>query len=402
MCWRMCVVVALAWGLGACASGESTLPGPGAGAGQDMASGRDLGAQGVDMHMSSGDMGEGPVDMGEGPVDMGEGPVDMGAAADMGMMSGEDMGAASLMIRADALPYAEQVGDQRAWVHRDEAFTYGVFHTFDALKVCGEADSPRKAHVFLPWGVFEGSRRYPVVYMNDGDTAFWGDGFSGKTWGVGGTLSTLASEGAIQEVIVVALLPLVRDREYTHTAWFDGRECCGVDGYASYLKGCVKPFIDAHYPTQPGPRSTAIVGSSHGGLAAFYTATRHPETFGYAGALSPSLWVGLDYGRVANPNAALRGSALMTGIEATLTDANTRPRIWLDWGLRRDGGDHNAITEALVTTRAAELIGILEGDYGYTSGDDLFTHEDPVGGHDEDAWRYRFGLMMRAFFPTSR
>ena len=37
-----------------------------------------------------------------------------------------------------------------------------------------------------------------------------------------------------------------------------------------------------------------ILGSSHGGLAAFYTATQYPEQFRCVAALSPSFWVGLD------------------------------------------------------------------------------------------------------------
>ncbi|HMV67084.1 MAG TPA: hypothetical protein PKA64_09550 [Myxococcota bacterium] len=93
-----------------------------------------------------------------------------------------------------------------------------------------------------------------------------------------------------------------------------------------------------------------------------------------------------------------------------LLPASRRPAFWLDWGMKRDGGPHNAHVEAAAARRGAEMIDLLVHDFGYReqvfdAGSvpepeaDLFTHVDRVGGHDEDAWRYRFGLMARAFFP---
>lgn len=41
---------------------------------------------------------------------------------------------------------------------------------------------------------------------------------------------------------------------------------------------------------------TAIIGSSHGGLAAFYIAASYPEKFGIVGAMSSSFGAGLDFG----------------------------------------------------------------------------------------------------------
>jgi hypothetical protein len=54
---------------------------------------------------------------------------------------------------------------------------------------------------------------------------------------------------------------------------------------------------------------------------------------------------------------------------------------------------------------------LLERAYGYRtqrlSGTetpdpavDLWVYEDAVGGHDEEAWAWRFGLLMRAISPA--
>ena len=52
----------------------------------------------------------------------------------------------------------------------------------------------------------------------------------------------------------------------------------------------VKPAVDAHFSTLPGPENTLIFGYSLGGLAALYALYERPDVFGAAGCLSGSLW----------------------------------------------------------------------------------------------------------------
>lgn len=287
-------------------------------------------------------------------------------------------------------------GGQRAWFH-DADFSAGFFHTYDAFQVAGASDTPRQVRVFVPRDYEVSGRRYPVVYMNDGPTAFFAaESPVGKSWRVGETLSALRDQGKVQDLIVVAISPLDRNREYTHTSFMFGYSCCGLDGYAQYVAQHVKPWIDANYRTRPEARSTAIVGSSHGGLAAFYLAARYPEKFGNAGCLSPSFWVGLD--TPWSVGGSLASSSLLTATRSGLASAQ-HPRLWIDWGLKREGGDHNRVIEEGATRRGREMARLLQQRYGYTLGQDLHTWEDPIGGHDEDAWAWRFGLLMQAFFP---
>lgn len=294
-----------------------------------------------------------------------------------------------------AVPF--QKGGQSAWFH-DEGNPSGFFHTYDAFRVGGPGDQPRKVHVYVPRDYETSGQRYPVVYMNDGDTAFFPGGLAGKTWATAAALDGLYAEGAIEPVIVVAIAPLVRDREYTHEPWLFGRECCGLEGYVGYLAGPVKGWVDANYRTRPGPESTAIVGSSHGGLAAFYTATTRPDRFGKAGCLSSSFWVGLDPGFLFG-GGPLRDSLLVQRAAPTL-DGPSRPRLWLDWGLVRTGGEQNALVEAMATDRSREMAALLRQEYGYEP-DELATLEDPNGAHDEDSWRRRLPDVLRFLLSGS-
>jgi pimeloyl-ACP methyl ester carboxylesterase len=290
-------------------------------------------------------------------------------------------------------------GGQIAWFH-DEGHSAGFFHTYDRLQVGGDGDAPRKIHVFLPREYETVVDEYPVIYMNDGDTAFFRGGAIGQSWWTGETLGELYKRNAIARVIVVAIYALNRDREYTHEPavprWIRQVDCCGVEAYTQYLADALKPFIDRSYRTIPDPRQTTIMGSSHGGLAAFYTACRRPDAFGNAAALSPSFWVGLDTG--TDTFLPLHKSSLLELTAPTLGDRDRRPRLWLDWGLRKDEGFHNWFIENNTVKRGREMAELLREQFGYVLGRDLWTYEDPEGEHSEESWARRLPLVLQALY----
>lgn len=282
-----------------------------------------------------------------------------------------------------AASFPARLAGQDAWIH-DERSTAGYFHTYDALSLGGDT---RKVHVFLPRSYTAGCRNYPVVYMHDGDAVFF-PGAVGKTWDVQRVLEQAYAAQQLREVIVVAVHPREREREYTHVPWLPGRACCDLPAYTNYLADRLKPFVDGAYRTERGAQQTIIVGSSHGGLAAYYAATVRGDVFGRAVAMSSSLWVGLDALTVGGP---LSTSALL---QASGPGLAARPRLYLDWGLVRTGGTHNSLIEARATTRGRELAALLRQSYGYTDGVDLLAVEDPQGEHDEDSWRRRLGPAL--------
>ncbi len=285
------------------------------------------------------------------------------------------------------------VSGQTAWVHDDQK-SAGYFHTYDAL-VPKSGTEAHKVHVFLPRGYSGGGcKRYPVIYMNDGNTSFWPGGSANKTWGVAEVLADAYAKRTVREVIVVAIEPVERNREYTHTPWLLGEACCGASVYAAFLADAVVPFVDAAYRTKKGRADTFVLGSSHGGLSAFYVSTRRPEVFGGAIAMSSSFWVGQDDRVTGSIGGPLSGSALIAQVGPNLTASN-KPRLYLDWGLVRDGGFHNAIIEERATVRGREMATLLEGaPYGYVRDRDLFTVEDPKGEHEEISWGRRLGRAL--------
>lgn len=298
------------------------------------------------------------------------------------------------------------VGGQRAWAH-DGGFAgaAGLFHTFDHLDVGGGLP-PRKVHVRLPPEARHGGRRFRVVIMHDGDTGFWPGGNFRQTWNVAGALARVGDD--VDPVILVAVHPHDRNAEYTHVDWSQGRRPWGkAPDYARYLARHLVPFLDAHYPTIPERQARAVVGSSHGGLISFYAATRHPTVFGFAGAMSPSFFSGIEPPPWGPGEAPLREAPIVSEVWPVLTSP-TAPRVWICWGLRRDGGDHNAVVEHLATKRGREMAQLLSSTAGYQHHDlrpgelprqdaTLWTLNDVRGGHDESSWGARLPLVLRAF-----
>ena len=66
---------------------------------------------------------------------------------------------------------------------------------------------PRPVDVWLPPGYAEGGeRRYPVLYMHDGQNLFDPElAFGGVDWGLDEALGRLAAAGDIPETMVVAI-----------------------------------------------------------------------------------------------------------------------------------------------------------------------------------------------------
>lgn len=334
------------------------------------------------------------------PDDLSAGSPDQANQADLAVPAADLQAACSDAPPGPpaAMPYPFTLNGQMAWSH-DPGHSAGYFHTYDALDV-DPKDQPHKVHVFLPRGYRGCDPGYPVVYFNDGGTTFFGDGSNGKTWRVPDALAGLYAQGAIPRVIAVGIVPRDRDYEYSHTPVGPNRPCCGAARYADYVGDAVRGFIDRSYRTRRDPAATVIIGSSRGGLASFYVATRRPDAFRRAGCLSSSFWAGLDpvYGGTF-PGGPLSGAPIVTEVDALLRDRARRPRLWIDWGLVRTGGFANSDIEAAATKRGKEMIALLQNPYGYTvtpNNNDLFWQEDPQGGHDEDSWARRLPAVLTA------
>jgi predicted alpha/beta superfamily hydrolase len=148
----------------------------------------------------------------------------------------------------------------------------------------------RRIWVYLPPNYRIGKKRYPVLYMQDGQNLFDNaTSYSGE-WGVDEYLDSIFNLGR-KEIIVVGIDNglLKRMNEYNPYSFQQFGEGEG-DKYVDFLVKTLKPFVDKHYKTLPGKKNTYIAGSSMGGLISLYAVLKYPSVFGGAGIFSPAFW----------------------------------------------------------------------------------------------------------------
>ena len=144
------------------------------------------------------------------------------------------------------------------------------------------------------------SRRYPVLYMLDGQNLFDAclSDVSHQEWGVDETVQRLVAERKIPPLIVVGVDHAGKDRAHEYLPYKDfvgGPDMDEPAGrrFPDFLTGEVMPLVDGQYRTLQGQPNTGIGGSSYGGVASLYALLARPGHFGYGLIESPTLWVGM-------------------------------------------------------------------------------------------------------------
>jgi glycosidase/predicted alpha/beta superfamily hydrolase len=152
-------------------------------------------------------------------------------------------------------------------------------------------DRERTLRIYLPPGYEKSNRRYPVLYMHDGQNLFDATTSYSGEWGVDETLNELAKTKGL-ELIVVGIDHGDERRIHELNPWDNARFGKGEGRqYMDFVVGTVKPYIDSHYRTKPGRDDTAVMGSSMGGLISQYAIEQYPQVFGKAGIFSPAYWL---------------------------------------------------------------------------------------------------------------
>ena len=239
----------------------------------------------------------------------------------------------------------------------------------------------RNVDVWLPPGYgADPARRYPVLYMHDGQNLFDpATSFGGIDWGVDEAMTDLIEKGAVREAIVVGVWNTGKRREeYMPQRAVQGNVHFNVPGaedlkpadiisdrYLAFLVKELKPFIDASYRTLPDRADTFVMGSSMGGLVSQYAMSRYPEVFGGAGCVSTH-WPAGDGIAVAD-------------FGAHLPDAATH-RYWFDYGTATlDSSYEPYQKQADALLRKA----------GYVEGQNWVTKKFDGAEHSEKSWRLR-------------
>ncbi len=147
----------------------------------------------------------------------------------------------------------------------------------------------RKITVYLPPGYVGSAKRYPVLYMHDGQNLF-DDYLAGfGEWGVDESLDSLIKKGQ-QGCIVVGIDNGPKRLNEYNPFYFEKFGDGEGDNYVNFIAQTLKPYIDKRYRTITTKENTIIAGSSMGGLISYYAILKYPEVFGKAGIFSPAFW----------------------------------------------------------------------------------------------------------------
>ena len=148
----------------------------------------------------------------------------------------------------------------------------------------------RRIAALLPHDYGRTDKRYPVLYLQDGQNLFDEHAPFGS-WGVDKKLALMAEQG-FGDIIIVAIDHAEQDRISEFTPSYHTQLGSG-DGkkYVRFLADRLKPYVDEHFRTLPGREHTGIGGSSMGGLISIYAGLIYPEEYGKLMIFSPSLWV---------------------------------------------------------------------------------------------------------------
>jgi predicted alpha/beta superfamily hydrolase len=224
-------------------------------------------------------------------------------------------------------------------------------------------------------------RRFPVVYLHDGQNLFDPEtAFAGNPWYADEVAEREIRAGRIEPLILVGVANSVdRLREY-------GPRLCGPDRngdlsreYAQFLVEEVKPFIDATYRTLPGPEQTGTGGASMGGLISLYLCKWYPDVFRRCAAMSPSLWW--------DQECFLHRLHL----DAAWLDLC---RIWIDMGTREGGSEAGM---KAMSRRFSDLARRF-ANQGLREGENFSVLAAEDGMHNEESWGRRFDRVLQFLY----
>ncbi|MGI8931635.1 MAG: alpha/beta hydrolase [Sphingomicrobium sp.] len=211
-------------------------------------------------------------------------------------------------------------------------------------------------------------RRFPVLYMHDGQNLFDPrlTNFN-QEWAIDEAIPRLARQGDLREWIVVGvqsprsryrtlfpqkILPFLPADFRQRVLTLDDGNPSGVfagDAYLKFLVSVVKPRVDREFRTLSRPADTAVMGSSMGGLMAFYAMAEYPRIFGQAAAVSMHI-------ALADPTAKgldhpVLGKQAADAFRHYLATSRMRPganRLYIDHGSGTLDGSYGPYSGAVV------------------------------------------------------
>lgn len=167
-------------------------------------------------------------------------------------------------------------------------------------------------------------RRYPVVYLLDGNAHF------SSVVGMIDFMSSNAGSSKMPEMIVVGILNTDRIRDFSPTHIVEAppyltrdaaKTSGGGEAFLSFIEKELVPYIDYNYPTAP---YKMLIGHSLGGLLVMETFMKHTNMFNSYVAIDPSMW--WDHNKLVGEMAKSIPINKLKGVSLYLACANTIPK----------------------------------------------------------------------------
>ena len=155
-------------------------------------------------------------------------------------------------------------------------------------------------YVYTPAGYSEGSKRYPVLYLQHGggeDESGWT--LQGKTNHI---LDNLIAEGKAKEMLVV-----MSNGNITVPGSGFGYSIQGMRGFEEELTQVIVPFVDQNFRTIADRQHRALAGLSMGGGQSFFVGLQHTGLFSHIGVFSTGVFGGIRETRSFNAEESMPG-----------------------------------------------------------------------------------------------
>jgi predicted alpha/beta superfamily hydrolase len=262
----------------------------------------------------------------------------------------------------------------------------GDVHRMQVQSGSGAAEAvTRDLLIWTPPGYAEpknASKKYPVLYMFDGQNIFEQlPGVPGE-WHADETATKLVEDGKIEPVIIVGIPHggVNRLEEYLPFGSYRNVEGHGAETMDWVLRE-VKPKIERAFRVRMDRESTAIGGASLGGSMALYASTAHADHFGMA--IVESLPMMADEGASA---------------ELYLGGVSQWPsKLFIGMGGNEVSHDQADQDRNVLYRKWAERIDHLAGRAGVAPVNRKLLIE-PDATHNEDAWADRFDDALLFLF----
>lgn len=166
---------------------------------------------------------------------------------------------------------------------RHKSIVYPRFEKYTYYSQTAERITP--VNILLPKGYSE-NKEYPVVYILHGY-------YCDQDWMVKEPvyipemLTNLILRDEAKEMIVAA--PYIYcSRDMPYCTGMDTRNTLNYDNFINDMTTDLMPFMEKSFSIAKGRENTAITGFSMGGRESLFIGIKHPEIFGYIGAVCPA------------------------------------------------------------------------------------------------------------------